>query len=149
MIWMLLVLAAQAGGWEIVSIQDAMSDLVTPEAHIETDTGTVGFFCPPDDEPAAFVQPRQFIGGPIRRYELRNTWVRFDDEPPVKQDWKYIDRLATPYSRRETTAFISRLTTASRLRIRLTRYDNIFVDLDFDLTRDRQSAAELASRCIN
>lgn len=153
MSYLFIAMAAQAaapftvGHWTVTSRPDPISDHAEVDATLRGDAGTLSFMCSVGERSTLIVRPDRFLGGPLSRYELRDTWVRFDDRPATRVSWKYVDTYAVPYSEREMFELLAAARDAATLTIRLTSYDNSSVDVVFDLAGSAEAIAEARRHC--
>lgn len=150
-IGLVLALLAQVvfeqGNWTVTAEPDAISDRQEVQAVLRSDAGTLTFMCARGETSVLAIQPTGFLGGPISRYELRDTWVRLDDRPAQMNSWKYVGDYATPYSWSDTASLLSAMRTATRLTVRMTRYDRGTVDVTFDLAGADEALTAARARC--
>lgn len=137
----------QEGNWTVSATPDAVTDREEVHATLSSPAGQLVFMCTRGERSVLAVEPREFLGGPLSRYELRDTWVRFDGAPAQMASWKYFDSYATPYSEREMADLLTRMRGAARLIVRLTRYDQATVDVAFDLAGATAALAAAQARC--
>lgn len=120
--------------WQIEVEQDSMTDAFNARADLEGDAGRISLFCTSGERPILTIESNVFLGGPARTHDWRDIWIRFDDTPAVKYRWKYSNNYAATPSTDALSQFLQVLVGASRLRVRLVRYDNALVDVDFDVS---------------
>lgn len=135
------------GNWEIQSHRDPITDREEVSATITMPEGQLAFMCTRGERSVLAVQPRAFLGGPQGRYELRDTWTRFDAAPAEMTSWKYAGDYATPYSTDAMDALIYRMRSASTLTIRMTSFDRSTVDLTFNLSGADAALTAARARC--
>lgn len=136
----------EAGHWSVTSQPDTMTDAEEVRAALSTEGGQLVILCSRGERTVMMVEPEVFLGGPISRYELRDTMVRFDQRPSRTNSWKYVNRYATPYSQREMVRLLREMQESSTFSIRLLRYDNVAIDLTFDVAGTAEVVAMLAQR---
>lgn len=138
--------SAVLSDWHTNVTNDPMTDKAEAQALVITDEGALSFLCDSTGG-MIMVQPNAYLGGSLDRYDLRRTYVRFDDGQPEMTSWKYHDKHATTYSDKETLAFVTRMKTSKQVRIRLTSFDRTFIDLAFPLENAMPAIQQAYEAC--
>lgn len=141
------VMMMLAGGWQVERSVDPITDATRTVASLSGSGGSIVFFCARGKNPEISFRSDTFLGGSTSRRELRDFTYRFDDERAVRNSWEYVRDSVYPIGNKNSAAFVTKMVTAKRLRVRALRYDNVYVDGDFDLTGAAPALNEAFTRC--
>ena len=128
----LLALAMMQGPATFMEQADPMTDERLSVAMMTSGDAGFAIGCRGRDRSLQLI----FMAG---QHLIRTNWLtaarpfmfRFDNDEPVTSDWYYDGRFATQYSGPQLRRFLTRILSASRLRVRAYDYDGRAIDAEF------------------